>query len=350
MEKQNITIYEIAKEAGVSPSTVSRVLTGSARVRQDKKEAVEALIEKYNFKPNAIARSLSTPRQQVIGLIAADVRNEFYANLYVACEMAAARRGYMLMLYNSLGQLDYEKNILGMLLEQRVAGVIHLGGAADDMETDAEYVKLLNERPDGIPYVTTGKFDGVKECYRVQVDAKAAVDLLAEHLKENGYRRIALLGGRYDVLSTHTKYDQFVKRAQEIGFATGKEYLDNWGDYSPQLGEETMDALFERLEKAKKPLPEAIIAINDGTAVGVLRSIRHHGYRVPEDIAVVGYDNVCVSEFVEPKLTTIDYDYDAFGRKLVDTVIRAVEGKKKIPSLQLLKPDIIVRESSRPRG
>jgi LacI family transcriptional regulator/LacI family repressor for deo operon, udp, cdd, tsx, nupC, and nupG len=102
MESENISIYTIAKEAGVSPATVSRVLTGNARVSEEKKNRVEELIEKYNFKPNALARGLSNIERKIIGILMADIRNPYYATMAIECEKYANANGYMMMLCNSL--------------------------------------------------------------------------------------------------------------------------------------------------------------------------------------------------------------------------------------------------------
>ena len=344
MEGSNITIYTIAKEAGVSPATVSRVLNNSANVSTEKRQKIEHLIRKYNFNPSALARGLTEPRRKVIGLIVADVRNTFYADLYVNCEIAAAKKDYSIMLINSFGQVEMEKQALAKLMEQRVDGIIHLGGVADDVETNREYVKLLSKLPASMPYVTTGKFDGV-DCYQVQIDAAKAMDLLMKHLAQNGNTRVAMVGGRINVVSTKIKYDRFLEKAGSYGFSLDPDYLENWGHYTIPGGQETMDALFEKFERSGKELPQAVIAINDSTAMGVCKSIQKHGLKIPQDISVVSYDNINLTEIAEPNITSIDYNFASFGQKLVDTVIESLDGKE--PGRQrLIHPTLVVRGSS----
>lgn len=167
---KTITIYDIAREAGVSASTVSRVLTNKARVRPEKRERILKLIEKYNFTPNAMARGLVDTRSKVIGIIVSDVRNPFYSEMFVACEQAARKRGYTVLLYNSLREAELEIHLLEKLQEQRVDAVIQAGGKVDDLVSDPEYVDLVNSFPGRTPMVVTGKLDGT-ECYQVQIDA-----------------------------------------------------------------------------------------------------------------------------------------------------------------------------------
>ena len=154
-ENKAITIYDIAKEAGVSASTVSRVLTNSANVRKEKKEKVLALIEKYNFKPNALAKGLADTKTRTIGVLAADIRNPYYASLFVACENAARAVNYTVVLCNSLGEMTKEIELLGKLQEQKVDAIIQFGGRVDDLVSNEEYVELINQVMTTIPVVVT---------------------------------------------------------------------------------------------------------------------------------------------------------------------------------------------------
>ena len=146
-EGKAITIYDIAKEAGVSPATVSRVLTKNAKVRPENRQKVEALIAKYNFKPNVLAKGLADTRTKTIGVLAADIRNPYYAALFVACEQAAREAGYTVVLYNSLGKTENEVELLGKLQEQKVDAIIQLGGRVDDLASRIEYAGASEDRP-----------------------------------------------------------------------------------------------------------------------------------------------------------------------------------------------------------
>jgi len=336
-ENKTITIYDIAREAGVSPSTVSRVLTNSANVRSEKKEKVQQLIKKYNFKPNALAKGLSDTKSKLIGVIIADVRNPYYAAVFVACEVAAKRRGYMTLLCNSLGDMQQELEQMEILRQQRVDAIIHLGGRADDLETNKKYVKKVKERLN-VPLVITGKLDGL-DCYKVQIDAKKAAELLMEHLIEQGHRKIALIGGRLDVISTYEKYQTYMSMVEKYQLDFKEEYIIT-GHYNNETGYIGMQQLIEQ-----NTLPTAVVAINDYTAAGVMRCLAEHGYRIPQDVAVVSYDNTDIAKLLMPTLTSIDYNYDLLGERLVDTAIGAI-GQEEVPELQMITPHLVVRESS----
>ncbi len=340
MKARNITIYDIAREAGVSAATVSRVLTNNANVRPEKRQKVQALIEKYNFKPNALAKGLSDTRSKIIGIMVADVRNPFYAEIFVACELAAESAGYTVLLCNSLGETSREQKQLELFHEQRISAMIQLGGRVDDLVSDADYVEAVNQLTNNIPVVVSGKLDGTL-CYQVEIDSMKAMDLLMEHLIDLGHRRIALAGGRLDVSSSFQKLQRYKQILKNYRIDFRPEYVIE-GGYDYQAGHEAM----ERLLKCDE-IPTAVIAINDYTALGVMNSIQEHGYRIPQDIAVAGYDNTQIATLVHPHLTSIDYQYETFGKMLVGTAVTAVEGGE-VSRIQLVTPKLMIRASTMP--
>lgn len=341
-ETKPITIYDIAREAEVSPATVSRVLTNSANVRKDKKERVEALIEKYHFKPNALAKGLSDTRSKTIGMIAADIRNPYYAELYVLCEEEAKKRGYTMLVCNSFGNIEFEKQQFDMLLQHQVAAIIHLGGAVDDVKPKAKYVSKLKQVLQTTP-VVIGGMKSVEKAHYVTIDAQKATELLMEHLLSLGHRRIAILGGNRSVNSTCVKYRTYQNILEKYGIGFRPEYIID-GKYNYFSGYDGMNRMFD-----EGNIPTAVIAINDFSAAGVIRSIVEHGCKVPGDISVVSYDNTYLSDIVLPKFTSIDYNYDSYGKILVETAIAAANGEeiqKEINGVQVIEPVLVVKESS----
>ncbi len=334
-----VTIYDIAKEAGVSTATVSRVLTNKTKVSQKKREKIEALIDFYGYQPNALARGLSDTKSRVLGIVAADVRNPFYAETFVACEIAAKEAGYTVLLCNSFGLTDIESAQLDMLRQQKVDAIIQLGGRGDDLDSDEAYVEKVKGITQYIPMVVTGKLDGT-DCYKVQIDAERSAQLLMEHLIELGHKDFVFIGGRNNVLSTHVKYKTYQKVLERHNIPFNPEYIVE-GSYDYDIGYDGMNKMLAH------HIPTAVVAINDFLAAGVIRSILENGLRIPEDISVVSYDNVYISELLIPKLTSIDYNYHTFGKALVDTAISAIE-EKPTKMLQKVVPSLVIRESSGP--
>ena len=266
--------YDIAKEAGVSPATVSRVLTNNANVSKAKKEKVQGLIAKYNFKPNALAKGLSDTQSKVIGIIAADVRNSYYAEVFVACENAAREQGYTVLLSNAFGSMEREIQHLDMMRQQRVAAIIQLGGSVDAVASYPEYVGKVAQIMPSVPLIVTGKLDGT-ECYEVQIDFDKATDFLMDYLFGLGHERIALVGGRYNVLGTYRKRQRYEELLEKHGISYREEYVVA-GSYDYESGYFGMNQIL-----ALADMPTAVITINDYVASGIIRSAMEHGYRIP---------------------------------------------------------------------
>lgn len=339
-EGKAVTIYDIAKEAGVSAATVSRVLTSNANVRQDKKDKVLQLMEKYDFTPNALARGLTDTKSKVIGIVAADVRNPFYSEIFVACELAASEYGYMVLLGNSLGDTVRETLQLEKFQEQRVDAVIQIGGRADDRFINSEYLEKVKQVTGRIPMVTTGNLEGPR-CYQVRIDDGRGIELIMEHLAGQGHRRIAFVGGWTDsIASTHDKFLRYTQLLKQYGIPFLPELVGENGGYDPESGYSTMASML-----ARGHVPTAVIAVNDFTAVGAMKSIREAGFRIPEDISVISHDNSYMAELVTPMLTSVEYHYQHFGEMLIETAIHAIEGQEP-PACQLVEPTLVVREST----
>lgn len=338
-EGKTVTIYDIAKEAGVSAATVSRVLTSNANVNQDKKDKILKLIQKYDFTPNAMAKGLSDTRSKVIGVIAADVRNPFYSEMFVACEIAAGRYGYMVLLGNSLGDVESEKLQLEKMQEQRVDAVIQIGGRVDDLYSQVSFVEKVNLVTKRVPMVVTGKLDGTP-CYEVRIHDTKCMDLIMEHLVGLGHRKIGVIGGRMDILSTFEKYQRYKQLLDQYRIPFRPELIGREGGYDTVTGYTEMKAMLEG-----GTVPTAVIAVNDFTAAGVMKGIQEAGLRIPDDISVVSYDNTYIAEMMTPSLTSIDYNYQHFGNVLVETAIAAIEGRE-VPHCQLIEPKLVVRGST----
>ncbi len=338
-ENKVVTIYDIAREAGVSPATVSRVLTNNVNVRKEKRDKVLCLVRKYNFKPNAFARSLSDTRSRVIGILVADIRNPYYAELFESCERAAQNADYTVLLANFSGNFQREGEQLEMLQEQRVGAFIQMGGSADALFSKQEYVKLLNRTMARTPVVVTGKVEGM-DCHAVRVDSAKVMELLMEHLIGLGHRRIALIGGRMDVLGTYEKFHQYQRslKAHQISFDPALVAGD--GSYDMESGYLLMNRMFSQGTELT-----AVIAVNDFVAAGVMRSIMEHGKKVPQDISLVGCDNTYIARMMIPDLTSVDYNYEEYGNCLVDTAIRLIRGEEVEP-IQMITPRLAVRNSS----
>lgn len=336
---RNVTIYDIAREAGVSVATVSRVLTGNARVSKEKREKIESLIKKYDFKPNALAKSLRETKSRVIGMIMVDFTNPFYATLLSVCEREASSRGYSLIVSSTIGRAEMEEKYLDNMYEQRVAAIVKVGGIVDRFIPDMKHIEHMNRIANSIPIVITGTADGA-DCYQVKIDEMKACELVMDYLLELGHKKIAIVGGSAEVRQTVEKRLKYKQILQRNGITFNEEFIVE-GDYNDKSGYREMKKLLELGTH-----PTAVIAINDFTAIGIIRAAFEMGLRIPQDISVVSFDDTFITNICHPRLTSVSLEYEEFGKKLVDTAIDAIEGKEPMRK-QMVLPRLIVRDSCR---
>ena len=306
-----LNIYKIAQEAGVSPATVSRVMTKNARVSEEKRARVEAVIRKYDYRPNALAQGLIKTKTNVIGVLAADLVNPYYSSMVENCEKEIIARGYVPMIF-----------------DMRMDAIIIIGGKSDSLVTEPEYADLINRVAESIPVITTGKVEG-GECCQVTIDEAEGMNQSMECLIGLGHRRIALIGGVEEMKSTYDKRIRYRSLLRKNGLTYRERYVIN-SNYSVEGGYQGFEALFQ--------------GNNDYSAVGVMRSIKEHGLRIPEDISLISFDNTFIVDTVIPRLSSISYDYEAFGKLLVDTALDKIGGKE-VPEVQKVTPTLIIRES-----
>jgi len=337
-----ITIYDIARMAGVSPATVSRVLTKSTKVSDKKRILVEKLIDKYKFSPNAIARGLITGTK-VIGVMTADIRNPYYAALAVECEVAAAAMGYTVMLCNNLDGSSMDDAHLNKLFGQRVEAIIQLGRQTDDLVPDPAYVEHVKYISQTIPFITNGKLEGVNY-YSIGSDHFESVKIVMDYLISLGHKDIAFIVGADDARGTIMKSQAYMELLKEYGLAFRKGYIQNASRYDLEDGYKCMKRLL-----ALKHRPTAVITINDLIATGAMPVIFDNGLSIPDDISVVSYDNSFLTTISRPNLTSVDYNYVEQGKKLIETAILASQNKNP-PKECLITPVLVIRDScARPR-
>lgn len=338
MGEKKATIYDIAKEAEVSVSTVSRVLTGNANVKKEKRERVEELIRQYDYRPNALAKGLRETRRRTIGIVTVDIRNPFFSTLVAECEREARQKGYTVIIGNTFENLESEKQYLDEMCGQQVDAIIILGGQADRLETNLEYADHVNKIANRIPVITTGTIIGA-DYYQVSIDETRSIELVIDYLIKLGHRDIAMVGGNNSIRPTADKRLKYRQLLRRNGIEICEDYIQDGDRYDAQSGYQCMERLF-----ALNKIPTAVIAINDFNAMGISRSIREHNLAIPEDISLVSFDNTFIAEEGSPRLTSVSYDYECFGKKLIQIAIAAAE-EKEVPRVTLISPTLIIRDS-----
>lgn len=365
-ERLKITIYDIAKEAGVSSATVSRVLSGHPHVSEKTSEKVRRIVDKYQFRPSSVARGLYQRTSRSIGIILPGVVNPYYAALFTAAYQEAQSNGYATLVYQTSPTEKLDTSFANQLIERRLDGVLMLGGAVESPELLAYVAPALNLIQQHMPLVTIcPPIPGV-DCINFGSDLTASVRQSVHHLYGLGHKRIAFLGGSAESRSAGERERGFAEVMQKLGLECAYQHETG---HTPEAGEIGIAKLLAGLSAVEVPAeslhgavssnsrrqkdgmdveawPTAIITINDLVALGAMRQLKRMGLRIPEDMAVIGCDNQFFSPYTDPPLTTVDNHPAELGRIALGQLLSVIaSGGGKQPFSQVRESSLVVRES-----
>lgn len=327
-----VTIKDVARRAGVAPSTVSNFLTGNARVSPPTAERIQEAIDALGYIPNLAARSLRINQTKTFGLIVPDISNPFFSEIVRTIGHVSQRMEYALILCDSGGDGGRERALLSNLLSQRVDGILMIHtGRRDD------YARLAQNAARPIVFVDR-EVTGMRS---VVTNNAAGGRLAARHLLGLGHKRIGILAGDVHVRNVKERIDAFIAEVEAQGLSIDPSAIIS-GEQTLETGREV-----ELLLRMRKP-PTAIFATNDIIALGAWRKLLELGVRIPEDISLIGYDNIEMTEITVPALTTIGQDKHDMGRQAVLALIDALETKKVTGETTYVPPQLIVRNSTGP--
>ena len=327
-----VTIEMVAEEAGVSPSTVSRILNGTARVRDAKVRAVEAAIAKLQFMPNPLARSLARGKSMSIGIVTQSIDSPFYGEALAAIEKGLLRARYSALIISGHWREGDERQSVAHLLGRRVDGIILLTSCLPDREL----VNLARN----VPLVVTGRSVRGDRIYCLDADSTEGARLATAYLVGQGHRRIAFLSGPEDHPDALQRLDGYkaALAASRIAFS---RQLVAYGDYSESGGHRAMNELLDAGARFT-----AVFAANDQTACGAMLALYRRGLRVPDDVSVVGFDDLAASAFAIPPLTTVHRSIDEIGEGAAEAIIDLIERRE--PRARVSSPKLAIRESTPP--
>ncbi len=338
MASASKTILDIAQEAGVSAATVSRVLSDHPNVSKKTHAQVRAVIEKYNYKPNSIARGLLQKSSRTMGVILPSITHPYYAAIFSAAQDEANRNDYVVQIYRLAYNAKITDEFVDKLIERRLDGVLFSGGfveATDPNNLPAVLMRLQRY----MPIVTICPPIPGLSCINIYTDLELGLRKVVRHLGALGHRRIAFIGATDETRSVGDRERGFFDEMQKLGLdaITQPENI-----HTPQMGAMAVLRLLQRVER--REWPTALIVINDLMALGVLRQLHAMGLRLPDDMAVVGCDNQFFSAFTEPPLTTLEVDTEGHGRSAMQLLLRTKDAETP-PFTQVREPVLIVRAS-----
>ena len=341
---KTITIYDIAKEAQVSVATVSRVLNNTAPVKESTREIIMAVIEKHQFQPNALARSLLKKETGTIAMILPDITNPFFPEVFWGAENVAREKRYTFFLCDTAGEHSRESEYLSILREKRVDGIIFLGGRINLTQCPPELSQEVIELAKHVPIVLVNGNLPRSGLHRIYTDEEEGAALATQHLLDLGHRRIAFLGGMEETSTTQMKLKAVRMKLKAHGLTLRKDWT-LFHDFSIEGGRALMDRMLEQEER-----PTAVLCVNDFTAIGALKSAVEHGLRIPEDLSIVGFDNSPLSRAVIPELTTVSQNTNRLGELSVEMLHELISGGNP-RKRTVLPPQLVVRASTgRPKA
>lgn len=326
-----VTLEMVAAEAGVSPSTVSRILNGTARVKEAKVRAVEAAISKLRFTPNPVARSLARGRSMSVGIVTQSFASPFYGEALSAIEQRLMRDDYASVFVSSHFREADERRCVDHLLARRVEGIILLNSCLPALEL----VNLAR----GAPVILTGRSVTGERIHCLDVDCTDGARLATDYLVDQGHARIAYLAGpgnHADALQRLNGYKQALAAAR-IPFA---KKLVAEGDYTAHGGQRAMNELLDAGVEFS-----AVFAANDETAYGAMLALHRRGIRVPQDVSVIGFDDLPASSFCIPPLTSVHRATADLGEHAAEAIIELIEGRPVVRRETM--PTLAIRDSTR---
>jgi LacI family transcriptional regulator len=328
------TLHEVAQRAGVSAMTVSRVVNGRGSVDSETRQRVEEAIQALDYVPNRIARGLISQKTQTIGIIVPDIVNPFFAPVVRGAESAARKAGYRVLLCNSEGDLRLEREYIEDLVAHRVEGLL-LAPASDRSRSS-----ILSLLRGGFPLVLIDRALPDADCDLIVSDNAQGARRLIEHLIAIGHREIAHVSDAEDTSTGRERLRGYREALEAAGIPFQPELVirttvDRIGGY--RAAQEIL---------ARDPLPTAIFAVNNMTAVGTMEALRERSLSVPKDMGLVCFDDVEHLAVLSPILTVIDQPAETFGSLGVQLLLERMTGKANSrPRRIILQTDLIVRQS-----
>ena len=324
---------DVARLAGVSTSTVSHVINKDRFVSESVTDKVEAAIKALNYAPSALARSLKLNQTRTIGMLITASTNPFYSELVRGVERSCFERGYSLVLCNTEGDEQRMNRNLETLMQKRVDGLLLLC-----TETHQPSREIMQRYP-SIPTVMMdwSPFDGESDL--IQDNSLLGGDLATQHLIEKGFTRIACITGPLDKTTAQERLNGYRQAMNNAGLAILPGYEVS-GDFEFEGGVPAMEKLLALPEP-----PHAVFAGNDAMAVGAYQALYQRGLRVPDDVAVIGYDDIQLAQYMMPPLTTIHQPKDSLGELAVDALLHRLQDPEAEPQVLVLTPELVVRQS-----
>ncbi|HYD80592.1 MAG TPA: LacI family DNA-binding transcriptional regulator [Paucimonas sp.] len=327
------TMKQVAEKAGVSTTTVSHVINETRVVSKEVQERVRAVIQELHYIPSAVARSLKNDKTHTLGMLVPNSSNPYFAELIQGIEDAAFSLGYSIILCNSYDDPKKQVAYVRVLMEKRIDGLILVSSGSD-----RELIQLLSD--ESIPKVLVDReLPGVAADF-VETDHEQAGYLATKYLIDLGHRDIACVSGPQDLLSSSARVAGYRRALREARIKARADHVVH-ADFTSKGG---FDAFGKLL--AQRTRPTAVFAGNDLMAIGGICAAEALRVRVPDDLSVVGYDDIALASYCNPPLTTIRQPKREIGALTARALVERINDGEAPPRRELLQPTLVVRKST----
>jgi LacI family transcriptional regulator len=326
-----ITLLDVAEEAGVSPSTVSRILTGRARVTDDKRRAVERAIHKLDYRPNLTARSFKTGSSMTVGVLLQNVESPFFGRTMMGIEAGLSGSGYVSLIMSGHWDAKEEAESIRVLMARRIDGLVILTGHLDD----AQITEFARHQP----IVVTGRKLDAPNVRACAFDQELGGYMATRHLLNLGHRRIAHIAGLADHSDATERLAGYKRAIEEAGVSFDSALVAQ-GDFCESGGLMAMNRLLDSGETFT-----AVFAANDQTALGARMALHRRGIRVPDDLSLVSIDDLPASAYLTPPMTTVRQPIFEMGVFAAQNLLNMLGHRVEVIELPPL--ELIVRETTR---
>ncbi len=331
---QPVSLKVLAEYLGLSPATISLVINRSpvaGSIPQETKDRIFSAARRFNYRPNFVARSLRKQRSLTIGVVVPEVSEGYAALVMSGIEDHLLQEGYFYFVASHRHRSDLIDEYPKLLLGRSVEGIIAVDTPCD--------------RTLPVPVVAVSGHQDVEGVTNIVLNHQRAADLALEHLFQLGHRRVAFIKGQAFSSDTEVRWSAICEAASQLGLTINPKLTGQLsGDSSsPELGY----GVTQKLLAAREPFT-ALFAFNDISAIGAIRALREAGWRVPEDVSVVGFDDIQSAVFQNPSLTTVRQPLRKMGEIAAQTVLRRIATPKKVPYTKFIsvEPELVVREST----
>lgn len=334
----NPTIHDVARVARTSKSTVSRYLNGQ-KVKKDTEMAIEEAIRELNFHRNMNARRLVMNKTHTMAVVIDDIANPFYSGMIRGIESVAASSGYHCIFLSSTSHYNEESSYLRLVYEGQADGLILI--SFREREEDTLHTLAAAAQP----VVLIGHAGVEAVMPSVDVDHQAGIGHVVRQLHDMNHRKLAFIAGPRPIAAGQQRLDGFRHAVNELGLELKEDWIIT-SDWSNPGGYHAM----KQLLSDREPGFTAVIASNDEIALGAMRCLQEQGLRVPLDISLTGYDDIAVSGWIQPGLTTVRQPFLEVGRRAAQLLITSIEGQERSgPLRELVTPVLVNRESCQAR-